>query len=51
MLGLMGRPFRGSDGVTRRSFLHAGALGLAGMSLGDLLRRGPWDRRRATTCR
>ncbi len=38
MLGMMGRPFRGSDGVTRRSFLHAGALGLAGLGLGDLLR-------------
>jgi hypothetical protein len=38
MLCLMGRPFRGSDGVTRRSFLQAGALGLAGLGLGDVLR-------------
>ena len=38
MLSLKGRPFRCDDGVTRRSFLHAGALGLAGLGLGDLLR-------------
>src|SRR5437763_942993 len=38
MLDLIGRPFRCCDGVTRRSFLKAGYLGLAGLSLADLLR-------------
>jgi hypothetical protein len=38
MLRLTGQPFRGRDGVTRRSFLQAGALGLTGLSIADLLR-------------
>ncbi len=38
MLDVVGRPFRCCDGVTRRSFLKAGFLGLAGLSLPDLLR-------------
>src|SRR4051812_48001704 len=38
MLTLPGRPFRTCDGVTRRSVLKAGFLGLAGLSLPDLLR-------------
>jgi hypothetical protein len=38
MLGILGRPFRCCDGVSRRSFLRAGYLGLAGLGLGDLLR-------------
>ncbi len=38
MLSLPGRPYRSCDGVTRRSFLRAGFLGLAGLGLGDLLR-------------
>jgi hypothetical protein len=38
MLGLEGQICRAKGGVTRRSFLQAGALSLAGLSLGDLLR-------------
>ncbi|HEX8202209.1 MAG TPA: DUF1501 domain-containing protein [Isosphaeraceae bacterium] len=38
MLSLLGRPFRCRDGVTRRSFLRAGSLGLAGLGLVDLPR-------------
>src|SRR5437899_731284 len=38
MLDLIGAPFRCCDGVTRRSFLKAGYLGLAGLSLADVLR-------------
>jgi hypothetical protein len=40
MLDLVGAPFRCCDGVTRRSFLKAGFLGLAGLSLADVLRSG-----------
>ena len=40
MLNLQGRPFTCCDGIPRRSFLRAGFLGLAGLSLGDLLRVG-----------
>src|SRR5262245_24824230 len=38
MLDLTGRPTRFDDGVTRRSVLRAGFLGLAGLSLPDYLR-------------
>ena len=38
MLELTGRPTRCCEGVTRRSVLRAGFLGLAGMSLPQLLR-------------
>ena len=38
MLDLIGRPFRCCDGRSRRSFLKAGFLGLAGLSLPDFLR-------------
>src|SRR5262249_8450250 len=38
MLGLEGRRYQEQGGVTRRCFLQAGALGLAGLSLGDMLR-------------
>ncbi len=38
MLTLLGRATRYCDGVTRRSFLRAGALGLGGLTLADLLR-------------
>jgi hypothetical protein len=38
MLSLIGAPFRCCDGVSRRSFLKAGFLGLAGLSLSDYLR-------------
>jgi hypothetical protein len=38
MLELFGRPYRSCDGVTRRSLLRAGFLGLAGLGLPDLLR-------------
>jgi hypothetical protein len=37
-LTLTGRPLASQDGVTRRSFLQAGSLGLASLGLGDLLR-------------
>jgi len=38
MLSIYGRPFRYCDGVSRRSFLKIGALGLGGLALPDLLR-------------
>jgi hypothetical protein len=37
MLTLLGESTRYCDGVSRRSFLRAGALGLSGLSLADLL--------------
>lgn len=37
MLEVQGRTYRMCDGVTRRSFLKVGALGLAGLALPDLL--------------
>src|SRR5262245_35142766 len=39
MLHLVGRGTRLCDGVTRREFLRAGALGLAGLTLPELLRQ------------
>jgi uncharacterized protein (DUF1501 family) len=38
MLTLFGKPYRRCDGITRRHFLTAGALGLGGLTLADLLR-------------
>src|SRR4051812_26240518 len=38
MLTIFGRPFRHCDGVNRRELLTAGALGLGGLTLADLLR-------------
>ena len=38
MLELIGRPYGRCDGTSRRSFLKAGVLGAAGLSLADLLR-------------
>ena len=38
MLELLGRPYRSCDGLTRRSLLRAGFLGLAGLGLPELLR-------------
>ena len=38
MLKITGRPVRFCDGLNRRTFLRAGFLGLAGLSLSDLLR-------------
>jgi hypothetical protein len=38
MLDLLGQPFGRCDGVTRRSLLRAGVLGLSGLGLSDLLR-------------
>ena len=38
MLRIFGESARDCDGVTRRSFLQAGALGLGGLALPDLLR-------------
>ncbi len=38
MLDLIGRGYRTCDGVTRRSFLRVGALGIGGLSLPNLLR-------------
>src|SRR5262245_33560764 len=38
MFELRGRPIRFCDGLSRRTFVRAGFLGLAGMSLPDLLR-------------
>jgi hypothetical protein len=37
MLDVVGRTFRLCDGITRRSFLGAGSLGLAGLSLPEVL--------------
>ena len=38
MFTISGRPRRHCDGVTRRHFLTAGSLGVAGLTLADLLR-------------
>ncbi len=38
MLNFGGDKYRTCDGVSRRGFLKAGALGLAGLTLGDVLR-------------
>lgn len=38
MLSIRGDKYRNCDGVTRRQFLTAGALGFAGLGLADLLR-------------
>jgi uncharacterized protein (DUF1501 family) len=38
MFTLFGKPYRHCDGITRRHFLTAGALGLGGLTLADLLR-------------
>ena len=38
MLEITGRPVRFCDGLSRRTFLRAGFLGLAGLSLSDFLR-------------
>ena len=39
MLDLIGRGYRTCDGVTRRSFLRIGSLGIGGLALPNLLRR------------
>ena len=52
MLEVLGRKFQLCDGVRRRSFLKLGSLGLAGLSLADLLRvRTPRLRPSAATPR
>src|SRR5690349_16778665 len=38
MLTIFGEPYRHCDGITRRHFLTAGALGLGGLTLADVLR-------------
>jgi hypothetical protein len=38
MFPIHGRPYRHCDGISRRAFLTAGALGLGGWTLADLLR-------------
>jgi hypothetical protein len=38
MLTIFDKPYRHCDGVTRRRFLTAGALGIGGLTLADLLR-------------
>jgi uncharacterized protein (DUF1501 family) len=38
MFALFGQPYRHCDGISRRRFLTAGALGLGGLTLADLLR-------------
>jgi hypothetical protein len=38
MFTIFGQPYRHCDGVSRRRFLIAGALGLGGLTLADLLR-------------
>ncbi len=38
MITMLGKSCRHCDGVTRRSFLKAGAFGFAGLTLADLLR-------------
>ena len=38
MLTFLSKPVRHCDGVSRRTFLKAGALGVAGLSFADLLR-------------
>jgi hypothetical protein len=50
MLTLLGKPYRHCDGITRRYFLTAGALGMGGLTLADVLRaeaaagKGPYRR-------
>jgi uncharacterized protein (DUF1501 family) len=38
VLSITGRPYESCDGVSRRSFLKAGVLGLTGLTLADVLR-------------
>ena len=38
MLNILGNTYRNCDGVSRRSFLRAGVLGMTGLTLGDVLR-------------
>jgi len=38
MFSVLGRPYRHCDGLTRRVLLRAGALGMGGLTLSDLLR-------------
>src|SRR5436190_19167357 len=38
MFTILGRPHRHCDGLNRREFLTAGAVGFAGLTLADLLR-------------
>src|SRR5579859_2344139 len=38
LLSITGKAYRTCDGVSRRGFLQAGFLGLAGLSLADVLR-------------
>ena len=38
MLTILGNPNRHCDGINRRQFLTAGAMGLGGLTLADLLR-------------
>ncbi len=38
MFNLQGKPHRHCDGIARRTFLRAGAFGLTGLTLADLLR-------------
>jgi len=38
MFTIFGKPYRHCDGLTRRHFLTAGALGLGGLTLADVLR-------------
>src|SRR5687767_4513351 len=38
MLSILGKPTRHCDGISRRRFLTAGALGFGGITLADLLR-------------
>lgn len=38
MFTFFGKPYRHCDGITRRQFVTAGALGLCGLTLADLLR-------------
>src|SRR4051812_44135385 len=48
MLTIRGRAVRLCDGISRRSFLSIGSLGLAGLSLPQVLRaRGPSGRGRS----
>ena len=37
MINLTGKTYRHCDGVSRRTFLSAGAMGFAGLTLADLL--------------
>src|SRR5262245_48772562 len=38
MFTILGRPYRHCDGLSRRAFLTAGAVGLYGLTLADVLR-------------